>query len=149
MYMLRRMATRRAGGFEKLYFLVDWLVRALAPLLMRVGVERLERPAAWLEAWSKGALFDCRMCGRCVLAKTGMTCPMNCPKGLRNGPCGGVRADGNCEIEAAMACVWLEAWRGAARMRGGAALAEFQPPVDQRLKGRSAWLRRIADRGAS
>ena len=47
----------------------------------------------------KGLLFDCRMCGQCVLSSTGMSCPMNCPKSLRNGPCGGVRADGNCEVK--------------------------------------------------
>jgi len=140
------MATRHAGVLEFLYVALDGFVFALAPALRRFGVERLERPVAWLESGAKGALFDCRMCGRCVLAATGMTCPMNCPKGLRNGPCGGVRADGNCEIAAATPCVWLEAWRGAGRMSGGAALGEFQAPVDHRLKGRSAWLRNIAER---
>ena len=40
------------------------------------------------------------MCGQCVLHSTGMTCPMTCPKTLRNGPCGGVREDGDCEVEA-------------------------------------------------
>nr|WP_245947992.1 methylenetetrahydrofolate reductase C-terminal domain-containing protein [Halomonas montanilacus] len=29
------------------------------------------------------------MCGQCILSSTGMSCPMNCPKSLRNGPCGG------------------------------------------------------------
>ncbi|MGA1216231.1 MAG: methylenetetrahydrofolate reductase C-terminal domain-containing protein, partial [Candidatus Nanopelagicales bacterium] len=36
----------------------------------------------------KKPVWDCRMCGQCVLHSTGMTCPMTCPKTLRNGPCG-------------------------------------------------------------
>ena len=47
-----------------------------------------------LETLGKRAVFDCKMCGQCILHSTGMTCPMNCPKYLRNGPCGGVRQDG-------------------------------------------------------
>ena len=62
---------------------------ALAPLFARIGWDRLERPVAGVEKLVKGALFDCRMCGQCALSSTGMSCPMNCPKGLRNGPCGG------------------------------------------------------------
>ena len=53
----------------------------------------------------KGFLFDCRMCGQCVLSSTGMSCPMNCPKNLRNGPCGGVRDGGFCEVKPQMRCV--------------------------------------------
>ena len=49
------------------------------------------------------------MCGQCVLHSTGMTCPMNCPKTLRNGPCGGVRPDGHCEVKPEMRCVWVKA----------------------------------------
>ncbi len=37
----------------------------------------------------KGFLFGCRMCGNCILQETAFICPMTCPKGLRNGPCGG------------------------------------------------------------
>jgi len=47
-----------------------------------------------LERLTKIPLFDCRMCGQCILHSTGMTCPMTCPKNLRNGPCGGVRLNG-------------------------------------------------------
>ncbi len=43
-------------------------------------------PSAGIERAVKGLLFDCRMCGQCVLSSTGMSCPMNCPKTLRNGP---------------------------------------------------------------
>ena len=81
-----------------------------------------------------------------MLSKTGMTCPMNCPKQLRNGPCGGVRQNGNCEVAAEMKCVWIDAWAGAGRMRRGGRLATLMAPLDHRLKGSSAWLRRLAER---
>ena len=85
---------------------------------------------------------DCRMCGQCVLSSTGMSCPMNCPKNLRNGPCGGVRSDGYCEVIPDMKCVWHEAVAGSARIPGGAeALYTVQPAIDRRLQGRSSWLR--------
>jgi hypothetical protein len=114
---------------------------AAAPSLARIGFARLEGPVATLEAGVKGLLFDCRMCGDCVLSKTGMSCPMNCPKGLRNGPCGGVRANGNCEVYPDMRCVWALAYEGSLGMSDSAAIAEILPPVNHALKGSSAWLR--------
>jgi hypothetical protein len=75
-------------------------------------LQRAEAPVKFVEKHVKGFLFDCRMCGQCVLSSTGMSCPMNCPKQLRNGPCGGVRANGNCEVEPDMPCVWVQAWSG-------------------------------------
>ncbi len=60
-------------------------------------------------ACGQGPVFGCSMCGQCVLHSTGLTCPMTCPKQLRNGPCGGVRADGGCEVKPEMRCVWLKA----------------------------------------
>lgn len=57
------------------------------------------------EKWVKDLLFDCQACGQCVLSHTAMICPMNCPKGLRNGPCGGT-LDGKCEVIPEMDCVW-------------------------------------------
>ena len=95
----------------------------------------------------KGLLFDCRMCGQCILSSTGMSCPMNCPKGLRNGPCGGVRDNGNCEVRPDMKCVWYLAVAGSARIPGGAeALGRVQLPVDRRLTGKSSWLRVARER---
>ena len=38
---------------------------------------------------------------------------MTCPKTLRNGPCGGVRADGGCEVKPEMRCVWLKGYERA------------------------------------
>jgi hypothetical protein len=94
------------------------------------------------EIATKGPLFGCRMCGQCVLHQTGMTCPMNCPKEMRNGPCGGVRPDGRCEVRPEMECVWVQAWeRSKAMPRYGAEILHLLPPVDRRRQGRSAWIR--------
>lgn len=57
------------------------------------------------EKWVKEKLFGCQMCGQCILSHTKLVCPMNCPKGLRNGPCGGT-LDGKCEVIPEMDCVW-------------------------------------------
>lgn len=145
MYAMRRWSTRNARLLESVYQVCATVFLALDPLWRRIGLERLERPMASLERWGKGFLFDCRMCGRCVLSSTGMTCPMNCPKGLRNGPCGGVRADGSCEVRPEHPCVWVEAWSGAERMRAGMAIRDLQPPTDHSIAGTSAWLRLSAE----
>ncbi len=51
----------------------------------------------------------CSMCGHCVLNETAGICPVTrCPKGLLNGPCGGVLENGNCEVNPEMKCVWVE-----------------------------------------
>ncbi|MFQ5995817.1 MAG: methylenetetrahydrofolate reductase C-terminal domain-containing protein [Acidiferrobacterales bacterium] len=146
MYRLRLFATRKARAYEALYNLVERLVYAFDPVWRAIGYDRLERPAAVLETWTKGVLFDCQMCGRCILSSTGMSCPMNCPKSLRNGPCGGVRPDGHCEVEPEMRCVWVEAWAGSQKMRLGTKIMEVQEPVDHSLKGSSYWMRLIRKR---
>jgi hypothetical protein len=139
---------RHAGGLSRLYRTFERGLVACAPAMAAIGWRRLERPVAATERVVKGLLFDCRMCGQCMLSASGLSCPMNCPKGLRNGPCGGVRADGSCEVHPEMACVWVAAWEGASRVPGGeAAIRAAQPPLDHRLWGRSSWLA-AAQRGA-
>ncbi len=52
---------------------------------------------------------NCRTCGDCVLADTAGICPVTrCAKGLFNGPCGGTRAGGKCEIDTEVDCAWFE-----------------------------------------
>jgi hypothetical protein len=102
---------------------------------------RAERLFIRLERLSKGVLFDCRMCGSCVLHSTGMTCPMTCPKNLRNGPCGGVRPDGRCEILPDRPCIWVQAWERSKEMPiYGAEIVQILPPLNHSLQGTSAWV---------
>ena len=144
MYAVRQWSVRHARGLNTLYRGVEAVLVALHPLIRWIGYERLDRPMAAIERPLKGLLFDCRMCGQCILSSTGMSCPMNCPKNLRNGPCGGVRANGHCEVRPEMKCVWVQAVAGAARIPGGMqALQQVQVAVDRRLQGRSAWLRAV------
>ncbi|MEI8298103.1 MAG: methylenetetrahydrofolate reductase C-terminal domain-containing protein [Pseudomonadota bacterium] len=147
MYSVRRWSVRHAGGLNRVYNALENVLVALAPMFRAIGYERLERPMAFLERHVKGLLFDCKMCGQCVLSSTGMSCSMNCPKSLRNGPCGGVRANGNCEVKPEMRCVWVEAWTGAGRIKGGLdKIRVVQLPVDRRLEGRSSWLKVVRER---
>jgi hypothetical protein len=98
----------------------------------------------------KAPVFGCQMCGQCVLHSTGMTCPMTCPKTLRNGPCGGVREDGHCEVKPEMRCVWVKANERAERLplpgqwREG--VHHLRPPVDNRLQGTSSWANLVSGR---
>jgi hypothetical protein len=102
---------------------------------------RLEKLFIRAEIISKGAMFDCRMCGQCILHSTGMTCPMTCPKNLRNGPCGGVRPDGRCEVLPDRPCIWAQAWERAQHMPiYGQEIIQIQPPVNHSLQGTSAWI---------
>ena len=147
MYAVRQWSVRHARGLNAFYRAFESVLVPLHPLFKRLGYERLERPVAAVERTVKGLLFDCRMCGQCILSSTGMSCPMNCPKNLRNGPCGGVRANGHCEVRPEMKCVWTQAVAGAARIPGGSdAIAQVQPALDRRLQGRSSWLRVVRER---
>jgi hypothetical protein len=92
----------------------------------------------------KGWAFNCQMCGQCILHSTGMTCPMNCPKNLRNGPCGGVRANGHCEVIPEMPCVWVQAYERSLQMTIFAdEIKEIQPPVNHSLRNTAAWVNMI------
>jgi len=149
MYALRKWSVRNARLLEATYELVEKVLVFASPVMKKLGHSRLEKPVASVEKIVKGALFDCQMCGQCVLSSTGMSCPMNCPKSIRNGPCGGVRADGYCEVKPEMRCVWVEGWEGARQMRKGGDMATVQFAVDHRLIGKSSWLRVVREKTES
>ena len=47
-----------------------------------------------------------------------------------------------------MRCVWVEAWEGSRRMRGGDAILAVQVAFDHRRAGRSSWLEAARRRSA-
>jgi hypothetical protein len=123
------------------------LQRALRPrpglrwLSARIEASGLVRPLfTTTERLTKDTLFGCRMCGQCALPVTGYVCPMGCPKELRNGPCGGVGADGGCEVYPERRCVWVEAFERAASQGRAADLRLLHLPIDHRRWGESSWL---------
>ncbi len=142
MYAMRLWSVRHARLLRRVY---GWFFH-LAPLiraLVRVfGRQRMQRVLTPLESNIKRLLFDCQMCGQCVLSTTGMACPMNCPKHMRNGPCGGVRADEHCEVHPQMRCVWVEATTGIKNIaaKDPCLPAHLVPPLDWRQRGRSTWV---------
>lgn len=149
MYAVRLFCIRQARVLETVYKSLEKVFLGLHPLFNTIGYNRLERPVVLVEKMSKGFLFDCKMCGQCVLSSTGMSCPMNCPKNVRNGPCGGVRDGGFCEVRPEMRCVWVEAWDGAKTMKNGLErIRTVQPPINRELRGSSSWLRVIREKAA-
>ncbi len=111
------------------------------PTMKKVAPRSSERFMIWAEQVAKGYVWNCQMCGQCILHSTGMTCPMNCPKNLRNGPCGGVRANGHCEVVPDRPCVWVQAWERSLQMPVcGHEIIELQPPVNRALANTSSWI---------
>jgi len=143
MRALRRWSVRHAAGLKAVYDACSAVAPLLARPLRLLGRDRAETLLAPVERLAKGTFFDCRMCGTCVLSKTGMACPTNCGKEMRNGPCGGVREDGSCEVDPTMRCVWVEATDGRARIGAAPADPVILPPIDRRREGHSTWIRVI------
>ncbi len=111
------------------------------PTLKRISPKLTERVVRRGEEVVKGYLFNCQMCGQCVLHSTGMTCPMTCPKNLRNGPCGGVRPNGHCEVIPELSCVWVQAWERNKHMTLYVnEIPIIQPPVNRTLHNTASWV---------
>jgi len=107
------------------------------------GLGRVLTP---VEVAFKKPVFGCHMCGQCVLHSTGMTCPMECPKNLRNGPCGGVGMDGSCEVDRSKTCVWFKAVKRSSRTPWASEIYRRNPAVDWTLQGSSAWVNALTGR---
>ena len=97
-----------------------------------------KRALAALEKVVKGPLFGCRMCGNCLLQETSFICPMECPKGVRNGPCGGSTAE-HCYVDETRPCMWYEIYDRAFRMGREEKLLEVLPPLDWDKVGTETW----------
>jgi len=70
----------------------------------------------------------CSLCGECILTETAGICPVTaCPKGLLNGPCGGMDA-GRCEIDPEAECAWAQIFARMLESGCGSNLAATAPP---------------------
>jgi methylenetetrahydrofolate reductase (NADPH) len=99
----------------------------------------VRRILAKAELSIKGPLFGCRMCGNCLLQETALICPMECPKGLRNGPCGNITLEKNCYIDETRKCVWYNIYRRALKTGRQETLLEVLPPLDWNKTGTGTW----------
>lgn len=96
------------------------------------------RVLLFVEHGIKEILFDCSMCGQCITRTTGLICPRTCPKGIRNGPCGGAE-DGMCEVYRDRRCVWCRIYERNQRFGRPEKIEKILPPIDWSLVGTSAW----------
>jgi 5,10-methylenetetrahydrofolate reductase len=96
------------------------------------------RLLARAERLVKGPLWGCRMCGNCLLQETAFICPMECPKGLRNGPCGGSTSE-HCYVDETRPCIWYHIYDRAIKMGREEMLLEVLPPLDWDKVGGETW----------
>jgi len=84
-----------------------------------------EKEGLWVEM--------CGACGDCVLDRTGGICPIvRCAKGLLNGPCGGVRRGGKCEIDPEKDCAWTLIYRQLEKQGRLELMRKYYPPKNYR-----------------
>jgi methylenetetrahydrofolate reductase (NADPH) len=91
-----------------------------------------------VERMIKGPLWGCRMCGNCLLQETAFICPMECPKGLRNGPCGG-STEQHCYVDETRPCIWYHIYDRSFKMGREEMLLEVLPPLDWDKVGGETW----------
>jgi methylenetetrahydrofolate reductase (NADPH) len=98
---------------------------AFKPFTHRSFWQKLE---GRIELLIKGPIFGCRQCGNCLLQETAFICSMECPKGLRNGPCGG--ATEQCYIDPTRPCIWYRIYQRSFKLKRQGRLLEVLPPMD-------------------
>ena len=85
---------------------------------------------------------ECMHCGDCGLFDVAYLCPTSqCPKGQRNGPCGG-SLDGWCEVYPdEKQCIYVRAYERLKHSGEEDTLGAYQvPPVNHELRWTSSWL---------
>ena len=99
----------------------------------------------------KGITNDCMHCGDCAMLDTAYLCPQSqCPKGQRNGPCGG-SFEGWCEkYPNQRKCIYVRAYD---RLKSHGAEEELNgertPPANYDLSQTSSWINFYLERDHS
>jgi len=101
---------------------------------------KISRFLLFFEDVIKVPLFKCQHCGECLLSTTAFICSQNCPKRLRNGPCGGTGEDGSCEVYPERKCVWYRIYYRSKRLNRLSMLYKIKKIHNWNLEGTSAWL---------
>ncbi len=108
------------------------------PISMRE--RKVSRFMLFFEDIVKVPLFRCQHCGECILSSTAFICSQNCPKRMRNGPCGGTGRDGSCEVYPDRKCVWYKIYYRSKFLNRMSLLYKFKKIHNWNLEGTSAWL---------
>ena len=94
-----------------------------------------------MERLTKRVLFGCRQCDDCALFEMFYVCPESqCPKGMRQGPCGGSRINGHCEVYEERQCIWNRVYWRAKNRRQCTKLRYIISPRDWSLYETSSWV---------
>lgn len=108
------------------------------PFLPLSPLPARQRALTAFERWVKGIAFNCSMCGNCLLQETAYICPLLCPKGLRNGPCGSGSAEACC-VAPSRPCIWHHIYERAEALGTLDRLLEVQAPLDWNQVGKQTW----------
>lgn len=127
-----------SSGFRNPPWLGDLATLNVHP--MTAGERKFSRVLLLLEQIFKVPFFRCRSCGECLLSSTAFICSQNCPKRLRNGPCGGTREDGSCEVFPDRTCTWYRIYKRSRLLHRTSFLYRTNPIHNWTLEGTSTWL---------
>ena len=101
---------------------------------------KLSRFMLFFEDVVKVPLFGCQHCGECILSSTAFICSQQCPKRIRNGPCGGTGEGGTCEVYPERKCVWYRIYYRSKVLNRLSLLFPIKKIHNWNLEGTSAWL---------
>ena len=115
-------------------------MRALSKVIDRSPA--LKHGFTRMEEIGKTITNECMHCGDCGLPDVAYVCPVSqCPKGQRNGPCGG-SYQGWCEVYPnERKCIYVRAYCRLKHYGEEDSLQAYQvPPADYSLRQTSSWL---------
>jgi hypothetical protein len=104
------------AALEKVYAFTVSAVKAAYPLMKRVSPRATERVMIWNRRGRQRLSLQLPDVRPVHSAQHRHDLPHELPKNLRNGPCGGVRANGHCEVIPERMCVWVQAWERSQKM---------------------------------